>query len=76
MKKQFTGIAIVDTGWSTKRFSAWSKYGKNRIYITREDGKKTYGYIDLDNNNEVVCDDDIYVSLMEAVEAFLEQYAI
>ena len=37
MKRAFEGKAMIDD----KLFRAWNNYGKNRIYICREDGKKT-----------------------------------
>jgi hypothetical protein len=75
-KKEFSGLAIIDTDSGVKRFKAWSKYGKRRIYITREDGKKTYGYIDLDHDNTLVCDPDVRWALVPATEKFFETYKI
>jgi len=30
----------------------WTKYGKNRIYVSKDNGRRlnNYGYIDIDNN--------------------------
>jgi hypothetical protein len=75
-KKEFNGLAILNTDSGTKRFKLWSKYGKRRIYITREDGKKTYGYIDLDHDNTLVCDSDVRWALVPATEKFFEIYKI
>ena len=74
-KKAFSGVAYIDTGWSTKMFKAWSNYGKHRIYISHEDGRKTYGYIDLDNNNQVVTTNGNHDTNTEAAEIFMAQYA-
>lgn len=76
-KKKFTGTAVLEFGMATVKFSSWEGYGRKRIYINRGDGKKTYGYIDLDNCNTVVtikngsagCNADY-------VAAFCAQYAI
>ena len=70
MKRAFEGKAMIDD----KLFRAWNNYGKNRIYICSEDEKKTYGYIDLDNANELVCDHDLKYTLKPYVEKFKEIY--
>lgn len=56
-KQQFNNYALLGGGIENleeKQFKLWEKYGKRRIYITREDGKVTYAFIDLDCNNKVV----------------------
>jgi hypothetical protein len=73
-KKEFNGIAILDTDSGIKMFQFWSNYGKHRIYIKRDDGKKTYGYIDLDHDNMVVCDSDVKWALVPAAKKFFETY--
>lgn len=75
-KKLFNGSACIGEGWNTKLFRRWTKYGKDRIYICREDGKKSYGYIDLDNDNCLVCDADLKSTLAPLVSEFLETYEI
>lgn len=52
-------------------FRLWSNYGKNRLYINREDGKKSYGYIDLDAQ-KLVCADDLKHKL-EPIYAWLKE---
>lgn len=75
VKKEFTGVALVGEGMSIKMFKKWSNYGKNRIYINRQDGKKSYGYIDLDNGNQVVTTKDgNHSTNLEIVEIFMAQY--
>ena len=74
-KKEFTGVALVGEGMFVKMRKKWSNYGKNRIYINREDGKKSYGYIDLDNNNQVVTTQHgDHGTNLEVVELFMAQY--
>lgn len=52
------------------------KYGKKRIYINREDGKTTYGYIDLDNGNILVCSESLKSTLTPYVNEFVANYKI
>lgn len=74
MKEKFVNVAMIGEGWEVKRFSLWEKYGKKRIYITREDGKKTYGYIDCDHDNQLICDSDMKYTLQPFVADFFEKY--
>lgn len=74
--KKFEGKAIVETDSGDKLFQLWSNYGKHRIYIKRDDGKKTYGYIDLDHDNAVVCDSDAKWALVPAAKKFFSEYEI
>ena len=74
--KEFINEAFLGEGFSVKRFALWEKYGKKRIYITREDGKKSYGFIDLQNNNRLICDDDLKLTLQPYVDEFFEEYTI
>lgn len=76
VKKEFKGIAVLDTDSGMKMFKLWSNYGKHRIYINREDGKKSYGYIDLDHDNTVVCDADTRWALVPAAKQFFATYKI
>lgn len=48
VKEAFGEARVIETTWGDKLFKVWRKYGKNRLYVNREDGKKTYGYINLD----------------------------
>lgn len=48
-KEKFGESRIISTNYGDKLFKIWRKHGKNRLYIMRYDGKKTYGYIDLNN---------------------------
>lgn len=75
-KADFTGVAYIGEGFGVKRFSKWQKYGKNRIYINREDGKTTYGYIDLDNDSTLVCSESLKSTLAPYVNEFVENYKI
>lgn len=75
-KKIFEGSAIIGKGWEAKKFSRWTKYGKDRIYISRDDGKKSYGYIDLIRDGALVCDDDMQYALKPFVANFFEQYRV
>ena len=77
MKKIFDGCALVecDRFYDAIQFKLWENYGKKRIYINRDDGKKSYGYIDCNNGYELVVRDreDDYKVL---VAKFFEEYEI
>lgn len=75
-KKRFDGEAFIELEGSLKRFARWTKYGNDRIYITRDDGKKSYGYIDLKHKKKLVCHCDLIYSLTPYVEYFLAHYSI
>lgn len=76
MKKLFDEPVIIEGVFSDKKFARWTKYGKDRIYINREDGKKTYGYIDLLHDNKLVCSSDLVCGLTPYVEKFFEDYLV
>jgi len=78
-KKEYKGYAVIGGESlmdSAKAFKAWAKNGLRRIYINREDGKKTYGYIDLNRDNALVCDSDIKATLTNYVERFFAAYRV
>lgn len=75
-KKLFTGSAVVGEGYGAKMMQYWSNYGKHRVYIKRDDGKKTYGYIDLDQDNVLHCDADLKYTLQPIVNEFFEKYKV
>ena len=78
-KKEYKGYAVIGGESlmdSAKVFKRWKKGGNDRIYITREDGNKTYGYIDLNNGNAIVCHNDSKVMLANYAERFFAAYRV
>lgn len=53
-------------------FNLWEKGNKRRIYIN-DYKRRSYGYIDLTNGNEIVTD---YRNVEETAEKFLKEYEI
>lgn len=56
MKKEFTGYLKTDqvTGSEAEFiFKRWTNYGKDRIYVSYNNGKEK-AHIDLQNGNELV----------------------
>lgn len=74
--KKFDGVAIIEGIYSNKILRLWEKNGMKRIYINSDDNKKSYGYIDLNNGNEIVCSADIKHDMQKIVKEFLENYEI
>lgn len=72
-KVQFTGYAEVQCkeAWATYTFKRWTKYGKDRIYISYRN-KRSVGYIDLETGN--LCDFCDTASSCEALEIFKASY--
>lgn len=74
-KKEFTGYAEIDSEsnmMTMYSFSAWKKYGKNRIYCNYR-GRRPAGYIDLNDNNRIVTDCEAYAA---AMQDFMKMYNI
>lgn len=41
------GMNITLEHFGTKQISLWEKNGHKRLYVKREDGQKTHGYLDM-----------------------------
>ena len=66
--------AEIASQWLT--FKLWEKSGKSRVYIS-DYKRRTLGYIDLDNGNEVVINDhqgNMQEEIDFAVSAFFAEY--
>lgn len=81
--KEFTKVRIakradanneIDSHFLT--FTAWSKGDKNRVYIN-DYKRRTLGFIDLDNNHNVVINDrqgNMQSEIDFAIAAFVAEY--
>lgn len=74
VKVDFGDWRILETEWGDKMFRIWRKYGYNRLYVNRDDGKKTYGYINLDTMEFVslrgVFSSDFGPAMIKAISDF------
>lgn len=83
MNKEFTKVAIAKRADADAEntahfltFSLWSKGDKHRVYIN-DYKRRTLGYIDLDNNNEIVINDrqgNFQEEIDYAIAAFTAEY--
>lgn len=81
-KKQFNGSAeikhyITDTTYLTVHFNLWENYGKRRIYFqcnTTRAQTAIKGFIDLNNNNEVVISKQNKCNIHKVVTKFMNTY--
>lgn len=80
-KKEFTGIAKVeridhisgtdDAAYYT--FKVWEKNGKKRIYVT-DYQRRTIGYIDCDNENQIITDYSPRGGQYATIVKFMNEY--
>lgn len=76
MKKQFTGNVtmqyhINERAYHDVEFRMWKNYGKKRIYF---ESKAIKGYIDCNNNNEIVITKKSYSNAKKVIEDFINTY--
>lgn len=82
-KKAFTGCAIMkyyftENAYFEVSFKIWENYGKKRIYFQSNSTRAQIalkGYIDCDNNNEVVISACRYPNMKNIVNDFINEYA-
>ena len=78
MKKLFTKQMIMENtnGRSDVKFSRWTKYGKDRIYVSYGSKGHAAGYIDLIGDKpEYICDSSFDRNVViDCVNRLLDEY--
>lgn len=82
-KKAFSGIAtmmwkITENAGFEVIFKLWENYGKKRIYFQSNSTRSQValkGYIDCNNNNEIVISTKRYSGIEQIVTDFMNAYA-
>lgn len=76
MKKQFTGNVTMkyytgERAYHEIRFRLWKNYGKKRIYF---ESTAIKGYIDCDNDNEIIISKKYIADAKNTIEEFINTY--